>query len=97
MFSPFSGTYKTNVDDFTWQLQIGSRTWPERPCRGVAEIWLRLRQATGSSYGNSGHFILTSDYATQRSILGCNLENKNADSAASIQDIQQRLDRSFNS
>ena len=80
-FSPFNGTYNTDVDDFTWQLQIGSRKWPERPCRGEAESWMRLRQTAGSCYGSSDHSILASDYAGQTYILGNNFEK--VDSMAS--------------
>ena len=75
-FSPFNGTYNTDVDDFTWQLQIGSRKWPERPCRGIAESFLRLRQAAGSFYGSSDHSILASDYAGQTYILGNDFKKK---------------------
>ena len=74
LFSPFNGTYNTDVDDFTWQLQIGSRKWPERPCKGIAESFMRLRQVAGSFYGSSDHSILASDYAGQTYILGNNFE-----------------------
>ena len=79
--SPFNGTYNTDVDDFTWQLQIGSRKWPERPCRGIAESWMRLRQAAGSFYGSSDHSIAPTDYAGTCYILGNNFEK--VDSMAS--------------
>ena len=80
-FSPFNGTYNTDVDDFQWQLQIGSRKWPERPCRGIAESWMRLRQAAGSFYGSSDHSIAPTDYAGSCYILGNNFEK--VDSMAS--------------
>ena len=73
-FNPFNGVYNTDVDRFTWQLQIGSRKWPERPCKGIAESFMRLRQAAVSFYGSSDHSILASDYAGQTYILGNNLE-----------------------
>ena len=79
--SPFNGTYNTDVDDFTWQIQIGSRKWPERPCRGIAESWMRLRQAAGSFYGTSDHSIASADYANGCYILGNNFEK--VDSMAS--------------
>ena len=68
--SPFNGTYNTDVDDFAWQLTIGSRKWPERPSRGIADSWMRLRQAAGSFYGPSDHSISATDYANGCYILG---------------------------
>ena len=69
--SPCNGTYNTDVDEFTRQLNIGSRKWPERPSSGIAESWMRLRQAAGSFYGSSGHSISSADHAS-----GCyNLDN----------------------
>ena len=79
--APFNGTYNTDVDGFTWQLQIGSRKWPERPCRGIAESWMRLRQSTGSFYGSSDYSIAPTDYAGSCYVLGNNFEK--VDSMAS--------------
>ena len=72
--SPFKGTYNTDVDDFTWQISIGSRKWPERPARGIAESFMRLRQAAGSLYGSSDHSISAADYSNGCYILGNNSE-----------------------
>ena len=41
-FSPFNGTYNTDVDEFTWQLQIGSHKWPGRPCKGMSESFMKI-------------------------------------------------------
>ena len=79
--SPFNGTYNTDVDDFTWQIQIGNRKWPERPCRGIGESWNRLRQAAGSFYGNSDPSIPSDDYANGCYILGTSF--KKVDNMAS--------------
>ena len=72
--SPFNGTYNTDVDDFTWQISIGSRKWPERPTRGFAEWWMRLRQAAGSVYGSSDHSTSATDYSNGCYILGNDFE-----------------------
>ena len=81
LHSSFNGTYNTDVDDFTWQISIGSRKWPERPCRGIAEHFMRLRQAAGSFYGSSDHSISPADYANGCYILGNNFDK--VDSMAS--------------
>ena len=64
----------TDVDEFTWQLTIGSRKWPERPSRGIAESWIRLRQAAGSFYSSSDHSISSAGYANGCYIPGNNFE-----------------------
>ena len=79
--SPFNATYNTYVDDFTWQISIGSRKWPERPTRGIAESFMRLRQAAGSFYGSSDHSISAADYSNGCYILGNKFEK--VDSMAS--------------
>ena len=60
---------------------MGSRKWPERPARGIAESFMRLRQAAGSFYGSSDHSISPADYAGSCSLLGNNFEQ--VDSMAS--------------
>ena len=72
--SPFNQVYDTDTDGFQWQLSIGSRRWPETPCQGIAQSWMRFRQAAGSFYGSSDHSITATQYATNTFILGCNLE-----------------------
>ena len=60
---------------------MGSRKWPERPARGIAESFMRLRQAAGSFYGSSDHSISPTDYAGSCYLLGNNFEK--VDSMAS--------------
>ena len=60
---------------------MGSRKWPERPCRGIAEPFMRLRQTTGSFYGSSDHSIAPTGYSGTCYLLGNNVEK--ADSMAS--------------
>ena len=72
--SPFNQTFNTDTDSFQWQITIGSRRFPERPCAGIAESFMRLRQAAGTFYGSSDHSILPSQYASNSYILGCQLE-----------------------
>ena len=72
--SPLNQAYDTDADNFEWQTTIGSRKWPERPCRGVAESWMRLRHAAGRFYGSSDHSIDAADYATSMYVLGNNFE-----------------------
>ena len=43
--------------------------------QGVAERWMRLRQAAGSFYGSSDHSTDATDYATNMYVLGNNFEN----------------------
>ena len=45
-----------------------------RPCKGVAESWVRLRQAAGSFSGSTDHNIDATDYATNMYVLGNNFE-----------------------
>eukprot|EP00969_Alexandrium_andersonii_P259579 11477905-Alexandrium_andersonii.AAC.1 len=41
----------TTNDTLTYQLQIGSRKWPERPVSSAPETFTRFRQAAGVFYG----------------------------------------------
>ena len=75
------GPYNTDVDSFSWQTIIASRKFPERPCRGNAESFMRLRQAAGSFYGSSDHSIRPTDYVGTCYLLGNNFEK--VDSMAS--------------
>ena len=72
--SPVHQVYDTDNDDFAWQITIGSRRFPETPCQGIAQSWMRFRQAAGSFYGSSDHAISGTQYATNTFVLGCNLE-----------------------
>ena len=86
--SPFNATYNTDQDDFTWQISIGASRWPQRPCRGIAESFMRLRQAAGSFYGSSDHSISSADYANGCYLLGNNFEK--VDSMASHSGISTK-------
>ena len=72
--SPFNTVYDMDNDSFQWQITIGSRRFPETPCQGIAQSWMRFRQAAGSFYGSSDHAITATQYASNTFILGCNLE-----------------------
>ena len=86
--SPFNGTYNTDVDSFSWPISIASRKWPERPTRGIAESFMRLRQAAGSVYGSSDHSISPTDYAGTCYLLGNTFEK--VDSMASHSGISTK-------
>ena len=49
--SPFNAVYDTDTDSFQWQTTIGSRRFPDTPCLGIAQSWMRFRQAAGSFMG----------------------------------------------
>ena len=47
-----------DADPFTWQVQVGSRRYPDFPVQGAAESYYRLMQAVGVS-GNLEDTTLT--------------------------------------
>ena len=49
--SPVGQDFIVAQDGFSWQTTIGSRRFPERHCTGVAETFMRLRQASACFYG----------------------------------------------
>ena len=71
-----------DADPFTWQVQVGSRRYPDFPVQGVAESYYRLMQAVGVA-GNLEDTTLTpAAYIENKGgILGINFE-KLGDQAA---------------
>ena len=71
-----------DADPFTWQVQVGSRRYPDFPAQGVAESYYRLMQSVGVS-GNLEDTTLTPKaYIEEKGgILGINFE-KLGDQAA---------------
>ena len=64
----------TSSDVASYQLQIGSRRFPERPIDSVGEQYLRLREAAGVLYGESEISILPTDLVNRKSIVAFDLE-----------------------
>ena len=58
----------------SYQLQIGSREWPERPVSSVAETWMRFRQAAGVFYGSDDVAISPVDFHNKKAVLAIDLE-----------------------
>ena len=52
----------TESDTLQYQLQIGSRRWPERPVESVPETYMRFRQADGVFLGSDDLAISPSDF-----------------------------------
>ena len=64
----------TEVDTLQYQLQIGSRKWPERPVESVPETYMRFRQAAGTFYGSDDVAISPGDFHTQKAVYAIDLE-----------------------
>ena len=71
---PNNTAFTTAADSYTWQITIGSRKWPERACTGVAQSFMRPRQAVAAFYGTSGLAITPSHVNTPHFINGVDLE-----------------------
>ena len=72
--SPVGQDFITAQDGFNWQVTIGSRRFPERHCTGVAESFMRLRQASATFYGTDDISLGVSGYTSNQFILGLDLE-----------------------
>ena len=53
-------------DTLSYQLQIGSRKWPERAVGSLAEAWLRFRQSAGVFYGSDDVSIASADFHNKK-------------------------------
>ena len=72
--SPVTADFVTTGDNFSTMLTIGSRKWPERACTGVAESFMRLRQASASFYGTDDMSLSVVGYVNNQFIYGLDLE-----------------------
>jgi len=70
----FGGPYE-NLKELQWQLQIGSKMFPEYPCGSIAETFYQLKKALGIA-GSSFHSIaLTPEqYRNDHFIIGVDTE-----------------------
>ena len=64
----------TENDTLQYQLQIGSRKWPERAVESVPETYLRFRQAAGVSYGSDGVAVSPTDFHNRKAVYAIDLE-----------------------
>ena len=64
----------TANDTMTYQLQIGSRKWPERPVSSVPETFMRFRQAAGVFLGSDDVSITPQDFHTSKAVFAVDLE-----------------------
>ena len=69
----------TNADDqLTYQAQIASHKYPERPCQGIAESFLRLRQTSACFYGNDDLGISPAEFRSDSFIATMEFERAGA-------------------
>ena len=66
--SPVTQAFTVDSDAYNWQVTIGSRRWPERHCQGVAESFMRLRQASASFYGTDDVSTSVAGYTSNQFI-----------------------------
>ena len=66
---PNNVNYDLALDNYQWMVTIGSRKFPERPSEGVSEAFMRLRQASATSYGKDDMSITPANY--MKSSAGC--------------------------
>ena len=72
---PVGNTFLTTASDtLTYQLQIGSRKWPERPVSSVPETWLRFRQSAGVFLGSDDVAISPADFHNKKAVFSIDLE-----------------------
>ena len=68
------GAYGYNKE-LQWQLQIGSKMFPEYPCRSMAETFYQLKKALGI-HGSAFHSVAITDdqYMNDHFIIGVDTE-----------------------
>ena len=68
------GLYDYN-EELQWQLQIGSKMFPEYPCRSMAETFYQLKKALGI-HGSAFHSVAITDeqYRNDHFIIGVDTE-----------------------
>ena len=71
----FSGEAYDFNKEFQWQLQIGSKMFPEFPCRSMAETFYQLQKALGI-HGSAFHSlsITPAQYRNDHFIIGVDTE-----------------------
>ena len=62
------------MDTLTYQIQIGSRKWPERPVSSVAETFVRFRQAAGVFLGSDDVAIAPADFHNKKAAFAIDME-----------------------
>ena len=69
-----------NADTLQYQLQIGSRKWPETAVDSVQETYMRLRQAAGIFYGSDSLTagVTANDFTNGRAVYSIDLEKTGA-------------------
>ena len=72
--SPVGQGFSVTGDGFSWMVTIGSRKWPERHCTGVAQTFMRLKQAAGVMYGTDDMSLSVGGYTSNQFIMGLDLE-----------------------
>ena len=72
---PVGNTFLTTASDtLTYQLQIGSRRWPERPVSSVPETFMRFRQSAGVFLGSDDVAISPADFHNKKAVFSIDLE-----------------------
>ena len=61
-------------DTLQYQLQIGSRKWPERAVESLAETFMRYRQAVGVFLGSDSVSISPADFHQKKAVFSIDLE-----------------------
>ena len=62
------------TESFSFQYTIGSSRYPDNPCSGVAEAYLRLKQAVGTAYNHEDFSIVPSKFMNNEAVFGIDLE-----------------------
>jgi hypothetical protein len=60
--------------ELEYQVQIGSKLYPEYPVRSVAEAFSQLRKAVGLNYGTNSIDLSSAEYRKDRFIIGVDTE-----------------------
>ena len=66
--------FTVDSDAYNWQITIGSKRWPERHCQGVAESFMRLRQASASFDGTDNLSVGVAGYTSNQFIGALDME-----------------------
>lgn len=71
---PMGATKYDSVSELQFQLQIGSKLFPEYPIRSLGEAFYQLRKTFGIHYGNDQMNLQQRAYRSQKFVIGIDLE-----------------------
>ena len=71
---PMGSTKYVHGQEIEFQLQVGSKLFPEYPIRSLPEAFYQLRKAIGLHYGNEEMNLVQRSYRDHKYVIGLDLE-----------------------